>query len=139
MAALGRRPIAKVAWVDQVVVRLGADDFPEPCQARDRDSHPSASADGAEEHPAGRQERRPPDAHPHSEQDAHQAAGPPEVARVVAVAKVVDQEQERPASMRHLPVQAPEDAAERWVARQAAPRGALQAPEWEQELRSRQQ
>ena len=46
------RPIAKAASADQVVGRLDADDFPVPCQVPDRDSHPSASVDAPEEHPA---------------------------------------------------------------------------------------
>jgi len=46
------RPIAKDALADPVVVRLDADDFLGRCQVPGRDSHPSASVDAPEEHPA---------------------------------------------------------------------------------------
>jgi hypothetical protein len=120
------RPIAKAASADQVAVRPDADDFPGRCQVPDRDSHPSASVVAPEERPVAHQVRRLKDAHPHSALDAHQGAGPPEVARVVVVAKVVGQERERSASKRHQQAKVWMDATERPVARSASQWGALQ-------------
>jgi hypothetical protein len=123
------RPIAKAASADQVVVRPDADDFPVPCQVPGRDSHPSASVDAPEQRQAAPQARRPRDGLQHSAlRAAHQAADPPEVARVVAVAKVAGQEPERSALRRHQRAKVWKDATERRVARSASQWGALQVP-----------
>ncbi len=133
------RPIAKDALADPVAVRPDADDFPVPCQVPDRDSHPSASVDAPEQRQAAPQARRPRDVHQHSAlRAAHQAADPPEVARVVAVAKVAGQEPERSASKRHQRAKVWKDATERRVARSASQWGALQVQP-PRESRSQQQ
>jgi hypothetical protein len=109
------------------VGRLDADDFPVRCQVPVRDSHPSASVDAPEQRQAAPQARRPRGVHQHSAlRAAHQAADPPEVARVVAVANVAGQEAERSALRRHLRAKVWKDATERRVARSASQWGALQ-------------
>jgi hypothetical protein len=122
-------PIAEDASAGRVEVRPGADGFPESCQVWARDFRQWAWVDAREEALVGHQERlQPASCREQRLPDAHQQMDPRSVAQSVAVAKVVGQEPECPASAWHPPVVVSKVEAARRAAGSEAHRTAGQAP-----------